>query len=158
MIGSFHLSLIIRNVNMPDQPISRDILKGWKVLVVDDEEDSLNVATRILKYYGAHVVTAGNGEEGLDVARSESPRFIISDLSMPHMDGWGLIEVLKKDRGLAEIPVIALTAHAMIGDRQRAIEAGFHNYLTKPLTPATFMRDLLNLLMDIPGLAEHLHV
>lgn len=138
------------------EQISRDILKGWKVLVVDDEEDSLNVATRILKYYGAQVITAKNGEDGLATARSEAPRFIISDLSMPRMDGWGLIEQLKKDRATMDIPVIALTAHAMIGDRQRAIAAGFHNYLTKPLTPATFMRDLLNLLTEIPGLAEHL--
>lgn len=144
-----------QGLRMNDQ-ISRDILRGWKVLVVDDEEDSLNVATRILKYYGAHVVTAVNGLQGLEVARAEQPRFIISDLSMPRMDGWGLMEELKKDGAIAHIPVIALTAHAMIGDRQRAIEAGFHNYLTKPLTPATFMRDLLNLLMGIPGLAEHL--
>jgi CheY-like chemotaxis protein len=136
--------------------IARDILAGWTVLVVDDEEDSLNVATRILKYYGANVLTANSGYQGLEVAAREKPRFIISDLSMPGMDGWGLIEALKSDGALASIPVIALTAHAMIGDRQRAIEAGFHNYLTKPLTPATFMRDLLNLLMDIPDLAAHL--
>jgi CheY-like chemotaxis protein len=72
---------------------------------------------------------------------------------MPVMDGWALVEELKQDRGLSTIPAIALTAHAMIGDRERAINAGFHNYLTKPLTPATFMRDLVRLLTDIPGMS-----
>jgi CheY-like chemotaxis protein len=63
---------------------------------------------------------------------------------------------LKLDRTTMDIPVIALTAHAMVGDRERAIMAGFHNYLTKPLTPATFMKDLLVLLTDIPAFAQEL--
>lgn len=134
--------------------IRRDMLKGWVVLVVDDEPDSLDVAARILKHYGATVLTATNGREGLNVIHTHRPRFIISDLSMPELDGWGLLFELKQDRVTMDIPVIALTAHAMAGDRERAIMAGFHNYLTKPLTPATFMRDLLNLLEDIPQLHE----
>jgi len=74
---------------------------------------------------------------------------------MPVMDGWGFINALKADRGLADIPVIALTAHAMQGDRERALAAGFHNYLVKPLTVDTFIRDLVNLLIDIPSLAQY---
>jgi CheY-like chemotaxis protein len=130
--------------------IRRDLLAGWDVLVVDDEPDSLEVASRILRYYGARVHTASNGKEALDQVRSIRPRFIISDISMPEMDGWELLKELKLHRDMLEIPVIALTAHAMVGDRDRAIEAGFHNYLSKPLTAATFMRDLLNLLVDVP--------
>jgi CheY-like chemotaxis protein len=133
--------------------IRRDILNGWNVLVVDDEPDSLDVASRILKHYGAQVHTATNGQEGLEAVRKLRPRFIISDLSMPVLDGWGFLEELKRNRDTLEIPVIALTAHAMVGDRQRAIVAGFHNYLTKPLTPATFMTDLVRLLDDIPEFA-----
>jgi CheY-like chemotaxis protein len=72
---------------------------------------------------------------------------------MPVMDGWEFMNTIKRDRRTLDIPVIALTAHAMPGDRERAITAGFHNYLTKPLTPATFMRDLLSLLVDVPELA-----
>jgi CheY-like chemotaxis protein len=75
---------------------------------------------------------------------------------MPEMDGWGMLGALKLDRATLDIPVIALTAHAMVGDRERAIMAGFHNYLTKPLTPATFMKDLLVLLTDIPAFASEL--
>ncbi len=141
---------------MTTAAIRRDILKGWNVLIADDEPDSLEVATRILRYYGANVTTAGNGQEALDLVVKAAPRFIISDLSMPVVDGWGLLYELKKNPDTADIPVIALTAHSMTGDRQRAVDAGFHNYLVKPLTAANFMRDLLQLLMAEPSLAPEL--
>src|SRR5262245_11432663 len=122
------------------QEISKKILKGWDVVVVDDDPMSLTVASTILSHYGALVHKAINGHEGLNVIRLVQPKFVISDLSMPVMDGWQMIAELNKDRTMTHIPVIALTAHAMLGDRQKAIAAGFHNYLTKPLTPATFIR------------------
>jgi CheY-like chemotaxis protein len=81
------------------------------------------------------------------------PAFIISDLSMPVMTGWEMLHELKLDRATMDIPVIALTAHAMEGDRTKAIAAGFHNYLTKPLRPQTFIRDLLHVVIDIPAIA-----
>ncbi len=133
--------------------LRRDLLAGWDVLVVEDEPDSLEVAERILRFYGAKVHTATNGAEGLAAARRLLPRFILSDLSMPEMDGWEMLFELKQDRATLDIPVIALTAHAMKGDRDRAINAGFHNYLTKPLNPATFMSDVVKLLDDVPELA-----
>jgi len=136
--------------------IAQDVLSGWDVLVIDDDFHSLTIAATILKHYGATVYQARDGKEGLKQARAVGPRFIISDLSMPEMDGWEFIGVLKKDRALQDIPAIALTAHAMPGDRTRAIAAGFHNYLTKPLTPATFMSDLLLLLEDIPEISQYL--
>lgn len=138
--------------------IRRDILQNWKVVVVDDEPDSLEVAVRILRHYGADVHTATNGKEGIESVHNLRPKLVISDLSMPEMDGWGMLQELKQDRSTLDIPIIALTAHAMVGDRERAIMAGFHNYLTKPLTPATFMKDLLVLLMDIPAFAQELTV
>ncbi len=136
--------------------VPRDVLLNWDVLVVDDEPDSLEVASHILRYYGANVIVAENGQAGLDAVRAKRPKLIISDLSMPVMDGWGFIATLKRDRATMDIPAIALTAHAMLGDRERAISAGFHNYLSKPLTPATFMKDLLRLLVDIPELTHDL--
>lgn len=139
--------------NIPD-----DLLTGWNVVVVDDEEDSLEVAEIILLEYGANVHTASNGEEGLKIVREVRPHFVISDLSMPVMDGWGFISAMQADRELTDIPVIALTAHAMVGDRERAITAGFHNYLTKPLTVNTFMADLVKLLVDIPVLVQYLNI
>jgi CheY-like chemotaxis protein len=138
--------------------IPGNLLEGWIIVVLDDEEDSLEVAQIILDEYGATVHTASDGQEGLDMVRRYKPRFVISDLSMPTMDGWGFINSLKADPEMALIPVIALTAHAMVGDRERAVTAGFHNYLTKPLTVDTFMADLLKLLIDIPQLAEYLNI
>lgn len=141
---------------MSNNTIQRDILLNWNVVVCDDEPDSLEVATRILRHYGASVHPAANGAEALELVKKVRPRFVISDLSMPVMDGWGLLYELKSERSTADMPIIALTAHAMTGDRERAITAGFHNYLTKPLTPATFMRDLLRLLIDIPEFTAEL--
>jgi CheY-like chemotaxis protein len=136
--------------------IGRDILQNWSVVVVDDEPDSLEVAVRILRYYAADVHTATNGEEGVELIRALHPKLVIADLSMSEVDGWEMLQTLKDNPLTRDIPVIALTAHAMPGDRERALLAGFHNYLTKPLTPATFMKDLLGLLMDIPALAQEL--
>lgn len=135
-----------------------DILRDWRIIVIDDEEDSLEVAEIILLEYGASLHTASNGQDALAIVHDVMPHFIISDISMPIMDGWGFISALKSDRATAHIPVIALTAHAMKGDRERAIGAGFHNYLSKPLTADTFIHDLLNLLTDIPEFADRLSV
>lgn len=136
--------------------MQRDLFAGWSVLIIDDEEDSLLVAQILLAEYGATVYTATNGAEGLAFARQHRPRFILSDLSMPVMDGWGLIQNLKSDRTLMDVPVIALTAHAMLGDRERGLAAGFNNYLTKPLTVDTFIQSLVRLLVEIPDLADDL--
>ncbi|GAB5491606.1 MAG: hypothetical protein Phog2KO_18210 [Phototrophicaceae bacterium] len=130
--------------------LSKEILKGWHVLAVDDDPKSLDIVTTLLRLYGANVYSAQNGKEGILMAREHQPDLIITDLSMPEIDGWALIQTLKQDRVTLEIPIIALTAHAMRGDRTRAIAAGCHNHLQKPLTPYTFIKDLLSLLLDIP--------
>jgi CheY-like chemotaxis protein len=138
--------------------IPPDLLQDWNIVVVEDEPDSLEVATFILEFYGANVNSATDGNEGLTVIKEVRPDLVISDLSMPMMDGWGLIDSLKRDPATREIPIVALTAHAMVGDRERALAAGFHNYLTKPLTADTFIDQLVKLLLDIPDLSERLNV
>jgi CheY-like chemotaxis protein len=138
--------------------IPPDLLKGWDIIVIDDEPDSLEVARYILDFYGATVHTATNGKEGIALVKQVRPRFVISDLSMPEMDGWEFMHVLKTTVATGDIPVVALTAHAMKGDRERAIAAGFHNYITKPLTADTFMDELLTLLLEIPKLSEFLTI
>ena len=136
--------------------IQQGILRDWKVVVVDDDLRSLDIACSLLKHYGAQVYQAANGEEGVKLASEHLPDLVITDISMPIMDGWELIRRLKGERATLDIPIIALTAHAMPGHRTRAIAAGCHNYLTKPLTPYTFIKDLLILLVDIPSLAIRL--
>ena len=135
---------------------SDDLLKNWCVLVVDDEADSLEVAQTLLEMCGATILTARNGQEGLEKAIQHRPQFILSDLSMPEMNGWQLLHALKNDLRTRDIPVIALTAHAMQGDRELGCAVGFHNYLTKPLVPETFINNVLTLLIDVPSLAEEL--
>lgn len=130
--------------------INQQLLYGWDIVIIDDEPDSLLVAEIILLEFGANVYTAENGKDGLELIRQVRPNLVISDLSMPVMDGWGVIFHMKDDPALMEIPAIALTAHAMTGDRERAMAAGFHNYMTKPLTATTFLGDLLKLLIDLP--------
>lgn len=138
--------------------IPSDLLNGWEIVVVDDDPDSLELARYLLDFYGATVHTGTNGREGVEVIQAVRPKFIISDLSMPGMDGWELLTAIKDDLRTRDIPVIALTAHAMLGDRERAMAVGFHNYLTKPLTADTFMDQLVKLLIDIPLLSEQLNL
>jgi two-component system cell cycle response regulator DivK len=142
--------------NMAELP--RTLFNGWDIAAIDDEEDSRVLIEIILMEYGAKVHTASDGEEGLSLIRSVRPKFVICDLAMPVLDGWGVVHQMKLDPALKDIPAIALSAHAMSSDRERAVAAGFHNYLTKPLNVNTFIHDLTQLLVDIPVLAEQLKV
>jgi two-component system, cell cycle response regulator DivK len=130
-----------------------DVFSGWTVLLVDDEQDSLEVAQMLLQMAGANVLVASNGAEALKILKDEKPRFILSDISMPQMNGWEMMDRLNRDRALRDIPVIALTAFAMPGDRERAIEAGFANHITKPLEPRKFIDQLVNLLAEMPEIS-----
>ena len=134
--------------------IPNNILDGWKVVVVEDEADSLEVATLLLEMYGAQVIGARNGREGIAMIQKHRPNFVISDLSMPEMSGWEMLEQLRKTPDLAATPVIALTAHAMIGDRERVLEAGFNNYLSKPIHVEYFIPELLEALKEIPTISD----
>lgn len=104
-----------------------------KLLYVEDNEDNAYMLTRRLKRRGYDVVLAGDGRTGVAMASSERPALILMDLSLPEMDGWEAIRTLKSDGGTREIPVIALSAHAMDEARQRASEAGCDDFETKPV-------------------------
>lgn len=122
--------------------ISLDI-KDWIVLIVDDEVDNLGVAQKVLSYGGASVHIARNGVEGLKVLENIRPTFILLDLSMPEMDGWEMLKQVRSDEGFAYVPIIALTAHAMSGDKERVLEAGFDAYIAKPFRINSFMEEIL---------------
>lgn len=115
---------------------------NWEIVVVDDDGDSLEVACRLLRLAGAIVYCAANGQVGLEVTREIMPRFILTDLSMPVMDGWAMLYYLKQDSVLKQIPVIVLSAHAMQGDQERALSVGFSGYVTKPIDPFKFIHQL----------------
>jgi two-component system cell cycle response regulator DivK len=102
------------------------------VLYIDDTENNRILVTRRLERNGYRVVTADNAEAGLAAASVEMPDIILMDMGMPGLDGWNATRQLKADAKLSPIPVIALTAHAMHGDREKALEAGCDDYETKP--------------------------
>ncbi len=104
-----------------------------KILLVEDNEMNRDMLSRRLAKKGFEVVIAVDGRSGLDMAASESPELILLDMSLPVMDGWEVARNLKADDSLKGIPVIALTAHAMAGDREKALEAGCDDYDTKPV-------------------------
>ena len=104
-----------------------------KVLLVEDNEESRDGLSRLLQRKGYQILLAVDGRQGVDMARAEVPDLILMDMSLPVLDGWEATRQLKAGAQTRGIPVIALTAHAMAGDRERALEAGCDDYDTKPI-------------------------
>ena len=104
-----------------------------KILYVEDNPDNVYMLTRRLKKKGFELIIAGDGQEGIDKAVEEIPDLILMDLSLPTMDGWTATAEIKKIEGVKDIPIIALSAHAMPEHRDRAIKAGCSDYDTKPV-------------------------
>ena len=131
----------------------KDQFKEWVVLVVDDEPDSLEVASRWLKLAGATVITANNGQDGLAMATQHLPRFILADLTMPVMDGWEMLYEIKQNPLTEHIPVIALTAHALSGIKAQTLQAGFVDHIAKPLNPHKFIEQVIGIVSQVSELA-----
>lgn len=109
-----------------------------KILLVEDVEDNRALARLLLESEGHTVIEAPNGAEGVALARGERPDLILMDLSMPGMDGWEAARLIQGEPETAAIPVVAVTAHAMAGDRERVLAAGFVGYIAKPIEVGTF--------------------
>ncbi len=104
-----------------------------KILIVEDNEINRDMLFRRLKRKGYELIIAVDGEQGVTMARSEAPDLILMDMSLPLLDGWAATRVLKARPETSSIPIVALTAHAMAGDQQKAMEAGCDDYDTKPI-------------------------
>jgi two-component system cell cycle response regulator DivK len=111
-----------------------------RILIIEDNKANLELAEYLLKASGYATLAARDGEEGVRAARKELPDLIICDLQMPIMDGYEVVRQLKKDPQLRSIPVIAVTALSMPGDRGNVLAAGFDGYLSKPIEPEIFVR------------------
>jgi CheY-like chemotaxis protein len=116
-----------------------------KILLVEDDEMNRDMLSRRLLKRNYEVVIATDGEQGVAMAGSENPDLILMDMSLPGIDGWTATRQVKSDEATRSIPVIALTAHAMAGDREKALEAGCDDFDTKPV-------ELQRLLGKIEGL------
>ena len=118
-----------------------------KILLVEDNEMNRDMLSRRLERRGMQVLIAVDGQAGVDIAEAAAPDLILMDMSLPVLDGWEASRRLKSQDSTKDIPIIALTAHAMTGDRQRAIDAGCDDYDTKPV-------ELPRLLEKIDALLE----
>jgi len=118
-----------------------------KILLVEDNEDNRDMLSRRLQRKGYEVVVAIDGQQGVQMAQAEGPQIILMDMSLPVLDGWEATRQIKSLSATQSIPVIALTAHAMSGDREKAMAAGCDDYDTKPI-------DLAVLLTKIEALLE----
>jgi CheY-like chemotaxis protein len=133
------------NVSSP-QTTKTSPLTGLNILVVDDSEDNRMMIRRFLEGAGAHVQTASNGSDGIDVAMRQPFNVLLMDIQMPEMDGYEATQQLRQ-QGYRR-PIFALTAHAMKGDRDKAMHSGFDQYLTKPVTRTQLIDSLLPLKMS----------
>ncbi len=104
-----------------------------KILVVEDNEINRDMMVRRLQRRGYTIVTAVDGQQGIDMTQSEAPDIVLMDMSLPVVDGWEATRQIKSNPNVRHIPVVGLTAHAMVGDRDKAMNAGCDDYATKPV-------------------------
>jgi CheY-like chemotaxis protein len=112
------------------------------VLLVEDNEDNRMIYATALRYAGYTVLEATTGVEGVYEARTHRPDLVLMDISLPELDGWEATSILKADPLTKHIPIIAVTAHALPGDRQRSVDVGCDGYLAKPIPPAMLVGEV----------------
>ncbi len=110
-----------------------------RILVVEDNEENIELIDYLLRAYGYSALLARDGREGIRIALEQSPDLILLDLRMPGIDGYEVAAKLKGEPSLARTPIVAVTASAMVGDRERIAAAGFDGYIQKPIEPETFI-------------------
>jgi len=122
-----------------------------RILIIEDNATNMELMVYLLRAFGYTPLAAYDGEEGVRMARSEVPDLIICDVHLPKLDGYGVVAELKKDPLLRKIPALAVTALAMVGDRERLLEAGFNGYIGKPIEPDLFVAELESFLPGAPS-------
>jgi CheY-like chemotaxis protein len=113
-----------------------------RILIVEDNEANLGLVRYLLQFHGYPTLEATDGDIAVEMARTERPDIILCDLQMPGMDGFGVLRAIRADPNLAALPVLAVTALSMPGDRESVLAAGFDGYLAKPIDPETFVKDV----------------
>ena len=127
---------------------------GKTVLLVEDNEDNRIIYSTVLRHVGYEVVEAEDGVQAIALARSALPDLILMDISIPGIDGWEATRILRGDATTKDIPIIALTAHALSDDRERALKVGFSAYLAKPIEPRAVVAEVRRWIGGGDGPAE----
>src|SRR5438034_216078 len=109
------------------------------ILIVEDNPANLELMTYLLKAFGHFLLTAHDGEQGVAIARREKPDLIVCDIQLPGIDGYAVARKIKAEKALPAIPLVAVTALAMVGDRDKVLAGGFNGYISKPIDPETFV-------------------
>lgn len=122
-----------------------------RILVIEDNPVNLDLMVYLLNAFGHTPLAAADGEVGIALIRDEKPHLIICDIQLPKLSGYEVVQWLKKEPALRAIPILAVTAYAMVGDRDKALAAGFDGYLTKPIQPETFVSQVESFLNDTPS-------
>jgi two-component system, cell cycle response regulator DivK len=124
-----------------------------RVLIIEDNPANMLLMAYLLKAFGHETLEASSGAVGLELAQTATPQIILCDLQMPGIDGYEIAQRLKSDASLKTIPLIAVTAYAMVGDREKALAAGFDGYISKPISPESFVDEVEVFLRSASGAA-----
>jgi CheY-like chemotaxis protein len=118
------------------------------LLIIEDNAQNFYMMRFLLEKNGFAVIGAENGREGIEKALESNPKAILLDIQLPEMDGYAVARELKKHPDLDRVPIIAVTSYAMVGDREKIMEAGATGYIEKPINPDTFVAEILQYLQD----------
>lgn len=121
------------------------------ILLIEDNEQNRYLATFLLEQANFAVIPAQSGPEGIDLARRVRPALIILDIQLPGMDGYAVAQALRQIADLQQVPIVAVTSYAMVGDRQRCLSAGCSGYIEKPINPDTFSNEIAAFLKNDPA-------
>lgn len=117
-------------------------MMGKRILVIEDNEQNLYLMDFLLRNNGFEVLQAREGLAGIDLARETGPDLILLDIQLPGIDGYAVAEKLKADKEFSPPPIVAVTSYAMVGDKEKALEAGCSGYIEKPINPDTFISEI----------------
>lgn len=125
-----------------------------RILLVEDNHDNRELMKFLLERAGYEVLTGKDGREAIETAHRELPNLVLMDLSLPEIDGWTAARLLKSDPKTAQIPLLAITAHTLPGDRKHAMESGFDGYISKPINVKLFSEEIEKALQPKATLEE----
>ena len=121
------------------------------ILLIEDNEQNRYLATFLLEQHGYKVVHAFDGRNGIELARGLAPHLVVLDIQLPMMNGYEVARALRAIETLRDTPIIAVTSHAMVGDREKALAAGCNGYIEKPINPETFVTEVTSFARSAPA-------